>query len=59
MAQAADAAAPAPQAADGVAPAPKLTQTPDLNYAIEVNSYGLRRTWWWRLAFLSMLTAAA
>lgn len=43
---------------DGSAPTAKQVQIHDLNYALEVNSYGLRRTWWFRVAVLAQLTAA-
>jgi hypothetical protein len=44
--------------ADGSAPTAKQVQIRDLNYALEFNSYGLRRSWWFRLAVLAQLTAA-
>lgn len=43
---------------DGGTPTAKQLQTRELNLALELNSYGLRRTWWFRLAVLATLTAA-
>jgi hypothetical protein len=43
---------------DGGTPTAKQLQTRELNYALELNSYGLYGNWWYRLALLAQLTAA-
>ena len=44
--------------AEGSVPTAKQIQTRELNYALEFASYGLRRTWWFRISVLAQLTAA-
>jgi hypothetical protein len=55
--RAADEAVPPPTGPDGAPPSAKQIQTRDLNHALEVNSYGIRRTWWFHLAALAQLIA--
>ena len=43
---------------EGSAATAKQIQTHDISYALDLNSYGLRRTWWFGLAVLAQLTAA-
>jgi hypothetical protein len=43
---------------DGSAPTPKQLQIHEVNSAVEFSMYGVRRSWWFRLAVLAQLTAA-